>query len=55
MEVGVCFRYARDIPGEIYVGGGESIGDLERTNFRVWKFFHCNSKIEKSIFIELLQ
>lgn len=47
MEVGVCFRYARDIPGKIYVGGGESIGDVERANFRVWKFF--NLKIEKSI------
>lgn len=35
MEVGVCFRYARDIPGEIYVGGGESIGDVERANFQV--------------------
>lgn len=35
MEVGVCFRYARDIPGEIYAGGGESIGDVERANFQV--------------------
>lgn len=52
MEVGVCFRYARDIPGEIYVGGGESIGDLERTNFRSGNF---STAIRKSIFIELLQ
>lgn len=59
MEVGVCFRYARDIPGEVHHGGGgESIGDVGRAKFfqleRIWKsnrnpFFFFNINIAKSI------